>query len=602
MNWRPRNWVAKTIPTVVCALFVFATAQTMPACSAGPATETAGSKGGSQTGMDASVGANMCDHPNPRCGCSKAGETAPCGKIFLKSGDFIQCEEGTTTCDGSKWGACDGDIIVEDKAISGGGFSLQSLGKPTTCGAVNPCDPYCYVQTDTAPGLDGGPGLTVLDGGLQVAIPPGLNTCNEPTNGASTESNLFTTPNAASFVHNATNPIACTGGGTATDSCPLDSQCSALTGGTCAPYGDGTTNVTTSTSACAALPDYTLGLGCWQGSSLQGLQLQVCNRGGVNATSGNLVIDFTDTPPTAAGTSAGCGAGTFPNELPVAGSTNGGYCTIPLAMVPIGPGECISFNMFNPSAPITCQSVSAGNPTLSAANFPLTATSQIAAVVNPPTGTAFTPAVTPLPECDACNNYTTFAANSYNKPYAACAPTWCGYQSGASGGATCSTNIVGTVKDPGLNVGLSNVAVYVATSTPITLPDEPAIATPGSAPTCDSCASLSSPGYLQGVTTRVDGTFSLAVTPGHVHRRRATRTVATNRDEPRRAGVLEYDHPERLDPAAEDPRRGGYPPHGDRRREPGVARVLARRRRRQHERDSPRTPQPIRTGSICTSP
>jgi len=74
------------------------------------------------------------------------------------------------------------------------------------------------------------------------------------------------------------------------------------------------------------------------------------------------------------------------------------------------------------------------------------------------------------------------------------------------------TQISGRVMDPGKNVGLSRANVYVASAPPVVpLPDEPG---GGAPPSCDTCASLSTDGYLEGVATAADGTFTLDVTPG----------------------------------------------------------------------------------------
>jgi hypothetical protein len=62
--------------------------------------------------------------------------------------------------------------------------------------------------------------------------------------------------------------------------------------------------------------------------------------------------------------------------------------------------------------------------------------------------------------------------------------------------------------DPGLNVGLAGITVYVLRpgQSPIVIPDEPN----DTAPVCDTCASLSSP-TLTSVVTGPTGSFSLTV-------------------------------------------------------------------------------------------
>ncbi len=190
MNWRSLDWVMKTagaagvakrlIPAALSAIVVGVAAQAMPACSSTPATASATTTNGGGT-TTTTVTNNECANPSPGCACSTAGDTAPCGKVIARSGDFFQCSEGTTTCDGATWGTCDGDIKIQGHVISGGGVALQGLGKAQACGSTNPCDPFCYDTKDTPTGVDGGPGISATDAGLTIAFtgtPPNL--CNEP--------------------------------------------------------------------------------------------------------------------------------------------------------------------------------------------------------------------------------------------------------------------------------------------------------------------------------------------------------------------------------------------------------------------------------------
>jgi hypothetical protein len=503
-------WLSKTkrkvfssgkrlVPVALCAGVALALAQAVPACSsATPANSTITNN--QTTPKDATTTAptqSSCSHPETGCPCSSAGATANCGRVIIRSGSTLQCFEGTITCDGTTWGECDGQITVNGQSITGGGVAIQGLGNPMLCGAANPCDPYCSVTTDTPPGVDAGAGLSTSDAGLQVAIPPNLNTCYEATQGSSLYSTLSSTY--------AGNPASCTGG--ASDNCNSDYACSAATMGTCQPYADGVVNAST---ACASQPDFTVGLGCWDTSAPTGFELEVCNRGGVEASSGSLVVAIESQAPI-------LGAGTCPATSKVASgpalpalSTSAGTCTIPLATDPIGPGECLSFNVNHPnSSSITCTSTAGGAITIGANAF---------ADINPPSTIDAT--YTPLPECDSCNNYTAVSATAQpsGSPPAgagACTLSWCGYNAGAGGsGSSCITTISGTVMDPGLNVGLSNIEVYIPTETPITLHDEPAN-DGGTMPAvaCDTCASLNTT-FTNGVETDVHGNFNLTVQPG----------------------------------------------------------------------------------------
>jgi hypothetical protein len=495
----PGGLARRVIPALFGGVLLLVGAQIVPGCSTAVPTAATGTNTQPGVVTDSGTSAKLCDHPNPGCPCSEANEKAACGKVILKSGSFFQCEEGTVTCNGTTWGPCDGDIVTSAKSISGGGFKLQSLGKSMTCGAVNPCDPYCYVTTDTGPGVDGGPGLASTDAGLSVALPTNLNTCNEPAQPATVFGNL-TAP------YSGTPTAACTSG--VSDNCNSDYVCTA---GTCAAYADGVTNTT---GACMGAPDFTAGVGCFDSATASGLELQVCNRGGVTAGTGNLVVALVSSgaPTFAAGT---CPAGSRVATGPAVGTTGAasGTCSIPLGTVPIGAGECISFNVNAPPAGIACTAASG----VGAIAPP---SSQLFAVVNPPA--SIVAGNVPLAECDACNNYTAVNASSGDLPTgspvsgpSACTSSWCGVTANSTGGNSCSasspTRITGNVTDPGGNVSLSNVAVYVATATPGAIQDEPGGAT---TPTCDSCASLSTAGYLSGVNTDVNGNFTLYVNPG----------------------------------------------------------------------------------------
>jgi hypothetical protein len=110
----------------------------------------------------------QCAHPYPGCACSEKGETSPCGTVRIQSENFIQCSMGTTTCDGTSWGACDGSITVTKNSFTGQGIRLvpQTL-TGTACGSVDPCDPYCEVAAG-----EGGLTITLAEG----SAPPVMTT------------------------------------------------------------------------------------------------------------------------------------------------------------------------------------------------------------------------------------------------------------------------------------------------------------------------------------------------------------------------------------------------------------------------------------------
>ena len=58
-----------------------------------------------------STGPSDCSAPGEGCACSVPGSMADCRKI-RKSGDYISCSIGVTTCGADKrWGPCIGDGI-----------------------------------------------------------------------------------------------------------------------------------------------------------------------------------------------------------------------------------------------------------------------------------------------------------------------------------------------------------------------------------------------------------------------------------------------------------------------------------------------------------
>ena len=442
MNWRSLDWVMNTtgtavrigsrigmkaVPVALFGVMALVAAQSLPACStSNPATEISTNGSGTGTGgTSATTGSTqVCDHPNPGCPCSGTGQTGDCGKVIYQSGDFFQCSEGTTTCDGTTWGACTGDLTVQGRRIiTGPGVSLQGYGTPSACGAVNACDPYCVNVVDTGPGIDGGTTIAAADAGLTIAYST-APTCNVPTSATGVIANDFASTGAGPFVYSKTAAYQCSGAGTAADSCPFDSYCSLATAGTCTAYAAGGNN-----TSCTTTPDFTLGVGCWDdGSAMDGLELEVCNRGGVAAATSTLYVDLTDAPPTGAVQGTGCNATyAFADQLlAVAPAANGAQCAIPLATSPLGVGQCLSFNIFHPTAAsgITCKS-NATSTTLSTTNFAIMNTSHIAAVVNPAAASGFAPSHAAIAECDVCNNYSTFSASAAGQTYAECTSGSC---------------------------------------------------------------------------------------------------------------------------------------------------------------------------------
>ena len=108
---------------------------------------------------------------NVGCACDEKGVVAECGKVIERSGDYVTCSVGRSTCDGEKWGECVGDRIVA-KSLPGLALSASGrkiLGTPGNC--ANVCNPNdCKSVTNTGRDVDAG-GLTITDAG--VSITPG---------------------------------------------------------------------------------------------------------------------------------------------------------------------------------------------------------------------------------------------------------------------------------------------------------------------------------------------------------------------------------------------------------------------------------------------
>jgi len=451
------------------AVLLVAATRLIPGCSNGPSDVSVGN-GNPGGGGGSGSGGGSCSHPEPGCGCNVQGETAPCGTVEVRSGTSIVCSEGKTTCDGSKWGTCIGDITVTENAITGGGLRLQSLGAAAACGEAGvPANP-----------------LTSGDGGLSIPAAPGSCMCNEPAQPAQ----------LASAITVSGLPASCTGAndaGVGTDNCNEDYQC---VGGTCKPYPAAGVN-----PACQGMGgsvDYTLGLGCNNGSSWD---LTVCNRGFIPTPSlmgtNNLYIAIGAGTPTPSPDPGTCPWPTGPT-LPQGAASENGQCIINLNTTPIGPGQCINVNVAT-----QCTQLDGVTP-LNALNA-----QHHWAMVNPPA--SILPGATTQTECDSCNNYTGLEKGEIG-PNSVCVNTNCGTSCGGSsdagvdGGSGCHTYVTGTVFDPGGNVPLPGVAVFEVQSAAVL----PALNTQAA---CDTCASVLPPqaDIVASTGSDINGNFALEV-------------------------------------------------------------------------------------------
>src|SRR5438128_1046271 len=58
-------------------------------------------------------GRDVCATPGHEgCPCSEKGAQVECGKVAARSGEYVTCSMGKSTCDGTSWGACTGNRIV----------------------------------------------------------------------------------------------------------------------------------------------------------------------------------------------------------------------------------------------------------------------------------------------------------------------------------------------------------------------------------------------------------------------------------------------------------------------------------------------------------
>jgi hypothetical protein len=112
---------------------------------------------GTANGPDIGGGENPGSSSGTNCGpgkagcpCTSTGESAACGDLVEKSGDYVTCSLGHSTCDGSSWGPCVAhDLVIKSvhaTSLGSGGLhfdtvTLQCGDAGADGGALNPCDP-----------------------------------------------------------------------------------------------------------------------------------------------------------------------------------------------------------------------------------------------------------------------------------------------------------------------------------------------------------------------------------------------------------------------------------------------------------------------------
>jgi len=256
--------------------------------------------------------APYCNHPDEGCPCAVPGAQAACGTVMHTDGDYVTCSMGHRACEGDRWGRCVGERDVTTKRFtpSAGSLSPLAFDASVPCGTFTPCDPYCRMFDDSAPGLpvDAGSGLSIVDGGLILT----------PTADAGSGSSFVSLPagvTSCSPDRNIVGP-ACAPPGYAT--CQQDFHCDAATSTCLWNNGPGYYDPT------IAGADITIGAPCGPGGSVNPT-FPLCNRGSVAVPAGATITIHQYNPPAVPN---GCAAPGGPPD-----------CTYTLA-TPLAPGEC----------------------------------------------------------------------------------------------------------------------------------------------------------------------------------------------------------------------------------------------------------------------
>ena len=269
---------------------------------------------------------STCSTPQEDCPCDAAGEVVECGHTVERVGSYAMCSMGKRTCDGARWGACNGENGITPKSLA----TLRPEGLGASAPCVDSCDPYCNVFSDDAGGIDAS-GLSVNNVGLYVA--------SNADAAAGVPTTALSSPGGVQGC--GTTPLKATSCATAGvidwSKCQQDHRCDVATN-TCAwnggdGYYDGT----------AGLPDLQVGAACTYGGI--GV-IPVCNRGNVaaNPASGKIGINVVNAVPT--DSCAAIGAPT---------------CSAPVPTGGLAPGACMNITGCTFTASSVAAVVNAGN-------------------------------------------------------------------------------------------------------------------------------------------------------------------------------------------------------------------------------------------------
>jgi hypothetical protein len=399
--------------------------------------------------------ADKCTKPNTGCPCEDVGETVDCGKVVIRSGDYVTCSYGKREClSEGVWGECIGDQITTKYAPTRSGdewFSLTgrlAVVGPDSC-VSNPCDPDCnYTQHDGHDVTDLSPGICAAPAG-GVAVCP--NQCR------------YSGPHAEEGYAGLdsswqTLPTSCTA---SADACGYDMNC---VDGACASWAYPCYDPSPPGCALAKKIDFELGPSCVAAGSTY--HFQVCNRGADRADSGTLRIGVYSS-------SSKLSTVVSPTSP---GAPDKGYVKFTLgtsAGTYIDPGACLDITPGN-STPVPDPLVGLTSKRAIAVNYNAA-----------------------IAECNYANNWNAFDSSID-----------CTGCTGLECNQTCAaTNLTGRIYDPAGVNPVPGVVVYVPNGTVESFVD---------GVQCDTCSNLYTGSPIAATVTDAGGNFTLANMPSGV--------------------------------------------------------------------------------------
>jgi hypothetical protein len=425
------------------------------ACAGGderPAPNDSRAERSTEEGGAGPTPVDKCKTPNTGCPCDDVGETVDCGKVAIRSGDYVTCSYGKREClpDGV-WGECIGDQQTTKYApstLGGDWFSFQgrlAVVGPEACD--DPCDPYCNVTED--------------DGRDLGDLPPGI--CVAPAGGVAVCANQcrYSGPHAEQGYGGLDPdwqglPTSCTA---AADACGYDKDCHE---GVCADWAYPCYDPSPPGCSLAKKIDLELGPSCVAAGSTY--HFQVCNRGASPADSGTIKIGVYSNKNKLS---------TVVSSSSTPGAPDRGYVKFTLGTAPgkhIDPGACLDITPGN--------STPTPNPLVGL-------TSKRAIAVNYDAS---------LAECNYANNWNAFDAEIE-----------CTGCTGLECNQTCAaTSLTGKIYDPAGVSPVPGVVVYVPNDT--VEPFEDGVH-------CDTCSNLYTGSPIAATVTDASGEFELTDVP-----------------------------------------------------------------------------------------